>query len=81
MTLEDKLKEIDDNAWKFPPGPSYVLQLVAALRKCREQRDSLLADLDWYVGSNDNPPKEAAGEYDAELLSILSGSPEEGKDE
>lgn len=64
MTLEEKIKEIEKNTESYRGYPAQVIDaLLAALRKCRDQRDVFRDDLTRVKDSDD-----------AELLSILSGS-------
>lgn len=76
MTLEDKLKEIEGYDSRSVRADQ-VKGLIAALRKCREQRrENALGweQFDYEFEANWSEEKD-----DAELLSILSGPPEEGK--
>lgn len=69
MTLDEKLKEIETGE-EFGGVPSagldvYASRLLAALHKCREQRDKYL------FGQNDYAPLIHQEQDDAELLKIL----------
>ena len=77
--LDDNLKEItaeeiggDAFALTYTHSNSgTVLRLIAALRKCREQRDGYIELAHTMVGSDQKV--KAAEMRDAELLAILEG--------
>lgn len=66
MSLDDKLKEIEKIAHNRRSGE--MLNLLAALKKCREQREEVIAN-NW-----PDTPSSLTGAYDVELLAILDTS-------
>lgn len=66
MTLDEKLEELE-RLYQTAPFSPVIPKLIAALKKCPEQRDYYQDQLcDLYVGSYGTPIKD-----DAELLALL----------